>query len=448
MVDRLLIDEIVALDSLRVQKVFQIFGHVLVLELFSPSMKKLYLVFDYNPKTRTLHVQRERPSGQKSRSALVNLLTKYATGQSLRFFKLDEEGGSLKAIFSCEGDEFTLLFDLDTGFSAGLFRASELLAKTSHDDPLFRAGFLVTQSKASGIDRNLAQAKKHYDALIAFHRDAIFSRKISQLKQDLAKKKALVKNVEQDLMRCQKTLELEKTAHLLKANLHLISRGMEEAIVTDYSVDPPTERVISLDKKLSPKDFLTKIFTKIKKAKRGVGIISTRLETIREEVVLLAEEIEVATKQGAGAISLDSLSPTGDIRPHQKRPEERLPYRSFTSSDQISIFVGKSAKDSDTLTLRFARGNEWWLHARDVPGAHVVVKSSLEALPPRTLIEAALLAQHFSKDRDNSRSAIQYTRVKYVQKKKGLPPGTVLITQEKTIDVELDQEQLKALLSR
>lgn len=447
MVNRSVVDEIVALDALRVQKVFGLLGHILVLELFSLATKRIYLVFDHNPQTQTFHVQKERPVGPKSQSPLVALLNKYATDQYLRFFKLDEEGSTIKAIFSRDGENFSLIFETSAGFFVGLFCASKLLAFMGKRGSLaFREGYLITESETSGIECNLAQAKKYHDALLAYDREAIFTSHMSNLKRDIAKKKALIKNVTEDLRRCETALSLLDSANLLKANFHLVTRGMKEVFVTDYSKDPPAQKLVVLDPKLTPQDFLNKTFNKIKKAKRGIGIISTRLANIREEMAQLEQQLDEMSQLGPLDIPTNVIDVKGDVDNAPKRTTERVPYRSFMSSDQIPIFVGKSAKDSDILTRRFARGNEWWLHARDVAGAHVVIKSSLDELPPRTLIEAAMLAHHFSKNRDAEASTIQYTRIKFVHKKKGFPPGKVLVTQEKTIDIKSDPDRIKKLL--
>jgi predicted ribosome quality control (RQC) complex YloA/Tae2 family protein len=93
--------------------------------------------------------------------------------------------------------------------------------------------------------------------------------------------------------------------------------------------------------------------------------------------------------------------------------------------------------------LRHSRGNEWWFHARDVPGAHVLVKCSLGILPEPTLREAALLAAHFSKSQSGT---VQYTQVKFVKKPKNSKPGLMSISREKVIDVEVNEEVLAKIL--
>ncbi len=440
--NRTIVDEIIALGRVRVQKVFGLFGHVLVMEIFSKEHRRLYFVFDHNRQTRTLHVQSERPIGQKSKSPFIALITKYATAQVLRFYKLDEDGTLLKAVFTDNNQDYSLIFETDAHWRAGLFREQECLSSLPFSDaPIFRAGFLVTDLVGHSLEANGREAEHYHQSLMKFHRDAIFSERMTRLKQMLAKKKKLLKNVEDDLARCKRTLEFERDANLLKAHMHQLKRGMKEAMVMDYEEDPPAQKSIVLDAKLSPQEFVNKLFARVKKAKRGMGIIANRLDEIRASIASLEHDIE---NDDAGKIDLTDSNNTEPFR--SQKQGARLPYRQFRARDSVTLWAGKSAKDSDAM-LRLAKGNEWFFHARDVPGAHVIVKSS-DSLSEQTVYEAALLAHHFSKHRSSQSGTIQYTRVKYVHKKKGLLAGKVIITQEKTIEIDVDENILKELLAR
>lgn len=450
MIDRDIIEELISLDAVRVQKIWGLFNTILVMELYSRTYKRLFFIFDQNPSTRTFHVQKDRPQGVKTKSPLVLSLNKYAVDQTLRFFKLDDEGSAIKAIFANDGIEFSLMFEFFPTTVVGLFRGSELIAAGKADPTLaFRKGFLSTKQVDIGLEHNFNHADIYGKKLLHFHQKVIFDGRVASMKRDIAKKHSLLKNVEGDLAKCQHFIDLAKDAELLRSNLHLFKRGMTEVQVIDYTIDPPAAKKISLDPLLHPHEFLEKTFKKIKKAKRGFAIISARLNSIKGDIEQLNERLVNISKAGASTISLGDINEAVKTKIASKKGHpERLPFRVYLSSDQIKILVGKSAKDSDYLTLHLAKGNEWWFHARDVAGTHVVVKNNLDALPKKTLIEAALLAAHFSKDKSNPRSVVQYTRVKNVRKPKGLVPGKVLITQEKTLEIVMDQKVLKALLDR
>jgi predicted ribosome quality control (RQC) complex YloA/Tae2 family protein len=136
------------------------------------------------------------------------------------------------------------------------------------------------------------------------------------------------------------------------------------------------------------------------------------------------------------------------VRPARRKGAEapRLPYRKFTSLRGASILVGRSARDNDALTFRIARGNDLWLHARAVQGAHVVVPGAGDSPDPRTLGDAALLAAHFSSARGSDGVEVAWTRCKYVRKPRGAPPGSVAVTREKVLRVRLEEDRLAAIL--
>jgi hypothetical protein len=98
------------------------------------------------------------------------------------------------------------------------------------------------------------------------------------------------------------------------------------------------------------------------------------------------------------------------------------------------------------LTFKHARGNDLWLHARGLQGAHVVVPGPGDSPDARTLGDAALLAAHFSSARDDEAAEVAWTRCKHVRKSKGARAGSVTVTQEKVLRVRLEPERLVALL--
>lgn len=447
MVNRALVDEIIALGSVRLQKIFGLFDHVLVMEVFSKDKRRLYVVFDVNRSTKTFHLQREIPEGPKAKSAFTALLTKYGVSKHLRFFKLDDDGTIIKAVFSHHDDECALIFECDTNFRLGLFVGQTLCASFPKEESVaFRAGFLVSTSTARGLDANLARAMVHKRILASFHHDAMFALARATLKHELNKKMTLKKNVEGDRARCELSLARESEADLVKANMHLLKRGMKNATLVDYTINPPALTTIQLEPQLTPQEFLTKLYNKIKKAKRGKEIIAQRLDDIQRDIIALEERLVSLEHDESAPSSMQDMDARLPERSSKGGGALRLPFHVFTSSDDITLWVGKSAKDSDAM-LRLVKGNEWFFHVRDAKGAHVIVKWRDE-LPMQTLHEAALLAHHFSKNRDSHSSVVSYTRAKNVQKKKGLAAGMVLITQEKTIEIIAQEAKLTSLLHR
>jgi predicted ribosome quality control (RQC) complex YloA/Tae2 family protein len=104
------------------------------------------------------------------------------------------------------------------------------------------------------------------------------------------------------------------------------------------------------------------------------------------------------------------------------------------------VRVGRSARANDDLTFRHSAPGDVWLHARSVPGSHVILRwRAPDGSPPaRDLEEAATLAALFSKARSSGLVPVDWTRRKHVRKPRGAAPGAVVPQQVRTIFVEPD----------
>jgi predicted ribosome quality control (RQC) complex YloA/Tae2 family protein len=188
------------------------------------------------------------------------------------------------------------------------------------------------------------------------------------------------------------------------------------------------------------------LFERYKKGKRGVVSIEKRLQAVRARL----QEWEALAGPAAAvriAADLDRLreSMTGLGLVHAPRPRKSaLPrgtkeaparVRRYTSPDGLTILVGKSGEENDTLTFRVASPWDFWLHAAGRPGAHVVVRNPqrLKALPERSLRAAAEIAAYYSGARQEAKVDVHYTQRKHVQKRKGMPGGQVLLRRFRSV---------------
>ena len=113
-----------------------------------------------------------------------------------------------------------------------------------------------------------------------------------------------------------------------------------------------------------------------------------------------------------------------------------MPYHEFEKSG-FKIWVGKNAESNDTLTLKLSFKEDLWLHAKDVAGSHVLIKYQSGKKFPKDVIErAAQLAAYNSKRKTETLAPVVYTPKKYVRKRKGDPPGMVVVERETVIMVE------------
>jgi len=114
----------------------------------------------------------------------------------------------------------------------------------------------------------------------------------------------------------------------------------------------------------------------------------------------------------------------------RKKTEKRAKIKSkpfhYRSSDGYDMFVGKNNYQNDELTFKTATGNDWWFHAKGMPGSHVLVKANNEELPDRTFEEAGMLAAYYSNGKDAEKVEIDYLQKKNIKKPNGAAPGFVV----------------------
>ena len=271
------------------------------------------------------------------------------------------------------------------------------------------------------------------------------TRKIKKTKRRLA-------GLEADLSRMDRYKDYRQYGELLKASMHAISKGATQAIVQDYFDPSLGTMIIPLDPSLSPNANMNGYFRKYKKYCSAQHELIPRIEVITRELQSLTQERD-RLLQGIPPSELDGVSSTTSlVSPSRKidtrkRPDKvKLPYRRFVSLDGLTIGVGRNATENEALTFRAARSRDLWMHARGVPGSHVAVFiGDRTTVPPQTLYDAAHLALLYSDRKRSGHGDVSYTLRKYVKKVKGKPPGTVTMTQEKNVYVELDEERLTRL---
>lgn len=112
----------------------------------------------------------------------------------------------------------------------------------------------------------------------------------------------------------------------------------------------------------------------------------------------------------------------------------------FLSSDGFTILVGKNNKQNDFLTLRVANNDDLWMHTKNIPGSHVIIKSDGKEIPESTIFEGAMLAAFFSKSKMSAQVPVDYTLKKNVKKPNGSKPGMVIYETNSTIYVTPSEE--------
>ncbi|MEW6696032.1 MAG: Rqc2 family fibronectin-binding protein [Bacillota bacterium] len=242
---------------------------------------------------------------------------------------------------------------------------------------------------------------------------------------------------------------------LLTAYLYQIEQGPEAKVQNFY--DPEgLEMTIPMDASLTPSQNAQAYFKKYLKAKNTRDAVMNQLAQAESELAYL-EAVETAVLQAAESEDLTEvrteLEEQAYLKPKiqqgrtkAKKEQSRPQPLSFVSSDGYTILVGKNNKQNDYLTLRLAEDRDLWLHTKDIPGSHVIIRCQQKPeVPDQTLLEAASLAAWFSKARQSAKVPVDYTLRQHVRKPKGAKPGMVIYDNQRTLYVTPDEELAEKL---
>ena len=256
--------------------------------------------------------------------------------------------------------------------------------------------------------------------------------------------------LEDELLLTEKADEHKVLGELILANLYQIKRGQSVIRAQNFYSENLDSIDIPLSPQLSPSENAQKYFQKYQKAKTAVNHILEQLEHTEKEInyfETLLTQLETATIKDVHEIK-EELELTGYLRKRQskKRKTNSKPnIEKYLSPDGVEIFIGKNNLQNDYLTHKFARRHEWWFHAKDMPGSHVLIRSDVEQLTETTIRAAAQLAAYFSKGRLSSSVPVDYTRVRNVKKIPAAHLGFVTYDNQKTIYIDPDESFIMSL---
>lgn len=264
------------------------------------------------------------------------------------------------------------------------------------------------------------------------------------LEKRLKKSQAYIDTNLQRLIGLDEAIKNEEIANILMANLHQIpenpgSRSPEVVELEDFYRN--TLIKIKLKPDLSPQKNAEHYYRKAKNEKIETSILQEQLENREKEVQEIQQQIAVIQP----VESLRELRKYLKVNPikEEKAADGTAPLFKQVIHEGFVILIGRNAKNNDLLTQQYAYKDDLWLHARDVPGSHVIIKYKAGKPFPKTVIErAAELAAWYSKRRTDSLCPVIYTPKKFVRKPKGLAAGQVKVEKEEVILVVPKDEGL------
>ena len=259
------------------------------------------------------------------------------------------------------------------------------------------------------------------------------------IRKNLQRNKKKLKKLSNELKATENADEYRIKGEVLTTYLYQIKRGMTKITLPNF-YDNNKEITISLSNQLSPSQNAQKYFKKYQKLKNAVTFVNEQIELTKKEVAYLEEiqtQIELATPADLDDIKTE-LQQEGYIKKKQQKSKRSSRVKinkpeSFIASDGTEILVGKNNLQNEKLTLHTAKKTDIWLHAKNIPGSHVIIKSNNPS--DETLFEAAMLAAYFSKFRSSANVPIDYVQVKNIRKPNGSKPGFVIYEGQKTLTV-------------
>lgn len=270
------------------------------------------------------------------------------------------------------------------------------------------------------------------------------------LAREKQKNEKKIDKLKKTLVQTEQKETFKLYGELLTAYLHQIKLGDKEVTLINYYDEQGATVTIPLDPELTPSENAQHYFKKYTKAKNSIQVVKEQIKLAQEEInylETLLQQLEVASPRDIDEIREELIegkyirdrSKQRKRKPRQTKPQPEVYY----SSEGIEIMVGKNNKQNEYISTRLGRANETWLHTKDIPGAHVLIRAT--QFNEQTLLEAAQLAAYFSKARHSSQVPVDYTLIRHVKKPNGAKLGFVIYEKQQTIFVTPSEEAIQSL---
>ena len=287
------------------------------------------------------------------------------------------------------------------------------------------------------------------EGLNAYFKTTITSNVISEKKKNLLKYvdsqikkfKKIEKNIKVDLKKNENFEKYKNIGDILAANMHQIKYGMKKITVFDFYNNE--EVTINLDPLLSPNDNLNFYYNKYNKGKRTISALDSRFLDIQNEIRYF-EEIKMFIEKENDFIGIEeienelNLSNIGNkiknkikLNKPKKRELLSFDYKGF------QILVGRNNKENEEISFSKGQPNDIWMHAKDIPGSHVLILRNNQKVPDDVLLHAATLACDYSKAKKGDKVTVDYCERKFVKKIKNSKPGNVIYTNFHSLLIEV-----------
>lgn len=314
--------------------------------------------------------------------------------------------------------------------------------------------FISTEQYGGGaVQREFSSPSALLDSFFSGRADAerMKQRSGGLLKSILAVYNRTAKKIElqkSELAACSEREVFRVRGDLISANIYRMEKGMNEITVDNYLTGE--RETIKLDVRLTPSQNAQKYYGEYRKLDTAEKMLAKLIEQEKQELAYLDSVFDAAARAQTEAelqeIRLE-LSQWGYLKKGKNKTEKGknktaekagkpLQPLKYTSKDGFEIWAGRNNLQNDRLTLKTAKGEDLWLHTKDIPGSHVIVFAKGREIPDSTVLEAAKIAAFNSKAKGGTKIPVDYTKVKYVKKPNGAKPGMVIFTNNRTVLVD------------
>lgn len=272
---------------------------------------------------------------------------------------------------------------------------------------------------------------------------------IRVVRNELKKNRKKLKKLDQTMEQTHFADTYRIKGEILTTYLSQITRGMTEIELPNFYDDNKLIK-INLSNQLSPSKNAQKYFNKYQKEKNAVKYVTEQISKTKNEINFLDNietQIDLAKPEDLDEIKVElenegylkkNNNPKKRVKPVKSKPEL------FKSSDGTTILVGKNDTQNDRLTMKTAKKDFYWLHAKDIPGSHVIVESNDPS--EKTIEEAASIAAYYSKAKNATKVQVDYVPVKNIRKPNGSKPGFVIYEGQKSLKVTPKAEIIRQLM--
>ncbi len=262
----------------------------------------------------------------------------------------------------------------------------------------------------------------------------------------LSKLKSKQVNLESDLDESKDREQFKVYADLLSANLHQITTGMKSIVLNDFYSENYDEINIPLDIKLSGPQNAQRYYKRYAKLKNAELEVSKQIEETEGEIeylesimssILLTESVQDIEDIKSELVEQGYIKRNQKKGISRKKAEQSIKEYEF---EGFKILLGRNNKENDKITFKIANRNDLWLHAKNIPGSHVLIQNGGREIPDSVLQYAAEIAAYNSKGRKSGNIEIDFTEKMYVKRHPANKPGLVNYTDFKTIFVDSGKE--------